>query len=135
MLLQETEKDNLLVKSFKLVPGERFQVKGFENDMIIYISKRGLVQIITKQVKDAFQARENKWNTQKKFLMKGRIQATFESSTTRGIILENFRRNLKVRGSLCINKRCANHSSCLAWHPGLYRESGTCVLLWYWQTW
>lgn len=60
MLLQETEKDNLLVKSFKLVPGERFQVKGFENDMIIYISKRGLVQIITKQVKDAFQARENK---------------------------------------------------------------------------
>ena len=57
------------------------------------------------------------------------------SSTTRGIILENFRRNLKVRGSLCVNKRCANHSSCLAWHPGLYRESGTCVLLWYWQTW
>ena len=56
MLLQETEKDNLLVKSFKLVPG----VKGFENDMIIFISKRGLVQIITKQVKDAFQARENK---------------------------------------------------------------------------
>ena len=78
MLLQETEKDNLLVKSFKLVPGERFQVKGFENDMIIFISKRGLVQIITKQVKDAFQARENKWNTQKKFLMKGRIQATFD---------------------------------------------------------
>ena len=78
MLFQETEKDNLLVKSFKLVPGERFQVKGFENDMIIFISKRGLVQIITKQVKDAFQARENKWNTQKKFLMKGRIQATFD---------------------------------------------------------
>ena len=78
MLFQETEKDNLLVKSFKLVPGERFQVKGFENDMIIFISKRGLVQIITKQVKDAFQARENKWNNQKKFLMKGRIQATFD---------------------------------------------------------
>ena len=63
---------------FQLVPGKRFQVKDFENDMTIYISKTGLVQIITKQVKDVFQARETKWNTQQKILMKARIQATFD---------------------------------------------------------